>query len=138
MLKEILEQTQGLAKNQYGNYVIQHVLIHGSARHRAAVIKSFQGILLPLSKHKFASNVIEKCVTHATRQERQMLIEEILGTDSRNALNPPLMGMVRDQFANYVVQRLIDVMDPEQRYIYLSYVFEKHSAFFLFSFVMEY
>mmetsp|Transcript_30988 Transcript_30988/g.75567 ORF Transcript_30988/g.75567 Transcript_30988/m.75567 type:complete len:941 (-) Transcript_30988:317-3139(-) len=114
MLNEILEHTQGLAKNQFGNYVIQHVLIHGSARHRAAVIKSFYGILFPLSKHKFASNVIEKCVTHATRQERQQLIEEILGTDRVDAV-PPLMGMVRDQFANYVVQRLIDVMDPEQR-----------------------
>ena len=32
--------------------------------------------MLVLSQHKFASNVVEKCVTHATRAERAFLIEE--------------------------------------------------------------
>lgn len=36
-----------------------------------------RGKVLVLSQHKFASNVVEKCVTHATRAERAFLIEEV-------------------------------------------------------------
>ena len=52
-----------LCKNSYGNYVVQHVLIHGQPEHRAAIVRSVRGRLLQLSKHKFASNVVEKCLT---------------------------------------------------------------------------
>lgn len=39
--------------------------------------------VLALSKHKYASNVIEKCFVHApTPRERMELIEQILGRDS--------------------------------------------------------
>jgi pumilio RNA-binding family len=63
-----------------------------------------------LSQHKFASNVVEKCVTHATRAERALLIEEVCGFND-NALHV----MMKDQYANYVVQKMIDVSEPTQR-----------------------
>eukprot|EP00467_Chlorarachnion_reptans_P007480 CAMPEP_0114529170 /NCGR_PEP_ID=MMETSP0109-20121206/24675_1 /TAXON_ID=29199 /ORGANISM="Chlorarachnion reptans, Strain CCCM449" /LENGTH=847 /DNA_ID=CAMNT_0001711521 /DNA_START=318 /DNA_END=2861 /DNA_ORIENTATION=- len=115
ILSEVLENTQSLAKNQYGNYVVQHILVHANPDHRAAVMRSFRGNLVRLSKHKFASNVIEKCVTHATRDERRDLIDEMLGDEDLDSASLPLMAMAKDQYANYVVQRLIEVVDPEQR-----------------------
>lgn len=39
--------------------------------------------MLVLSQHKFASNVVEKCVTHATRAERALLIEEVCGFNDK-------------------------------------------------------
>jgi hypothetical protein len=33
-----------------------------------------------LSKHKFASNVVEKCVAHANKTDREILVEEVLVT----------------------------------------------------------
>mmetsp|Transcript_38342 Transcript_38342/g.74336 ORF Transcript_38342/g.74336 Transcript_38342/m.74336 type:complete len:769 (+) Transcript_38342:143-2449(+) len=115
-LEEILESTQMLAKNQYGNYVVQHILIHANAEHRAAVMEAFHGSLVKMSKHKFASNVIEKCVTHATRAERKSLIDEMLGDPELDSASVPLMAMARDQYGNYVLQRLIEVADPEQKH----------------------
>jgi len=134
LLHYCIDNTHELCKNQYGNYVIQHVLIHGTPWHKGAVIVSLRGTLLALSKHKFASNVIEKCFAHANRQvwsdalisitcavlhlmvcvyicvqDRMLLIEEVLGKDDDN--NSPLLSMVKDQFANYVVQTMIDVVD---------------------------
>ncbi|TGZ42708.1 Maternal protein pumilio [Temnothorax longispinosus] len=94
ILQELHNSTDQLIQDQYGNYVIQHVL----------------GKVLALSQHKFASNVVEKCVTHATRQERAVLIEEVCGFND-NALNV----MMKDQYANYVVQKMIDVAEPAQR-----------------------
>ena len=66
-----------------GNYVIQHVLEHGNPEDKSRIIMELKGKVLILSQHKFASNVIEKCVTHANRTERAILIEEVCaGTDS--------------------------------------------------------
>lgn len=113
VLTEILDHTDELCKNQYGNYVIQHVLIHGSGWHRGAVVQRVRGKVLPLSKHKFASNVVEKCFVHASRADRAVLIDEVLGKETDSS--PPLVSMVKDQYANYVVQRMIDAVDDDQR-----------------------
>ncbi len=66
-----------------GNYVIQHVLEHGNPEDKSRIIQELKGKILVLSQHKFASNVVEKCVTHANRAERAFLIEEVCAeTDS--------------------------------------------------------
>ncbi|XP_078040025.1 pumilio isoform X1 [Augochlora pura] len=110
ILQELHAATDQLIQDQYGNYVIQHVLEHGKPEDKAQLISSVRGKVLTLSQHKFASNVVEKCVTHATRQERCVLIEEVCGFND-NALNV----MMKDQYANYVVQKMIDVAEPAQR-----------------------
>lgn len=50
---------------------------HGKPEDKSVLIASVRGKVLVLSQHKFASNVVEKCVTHATRAERALLIEEV-------------------------------------------------------------
>ena len=56
------------------------------------------------------SNVVEKCVAHSGRPERAMLIEEVCSMN-----DGALFTMMKDQFANYVVQKMIDVADVQQR-----------------------
>ena len=75
-----------------------------------------RGKVLHLSQHKFASNVVEKCVQNATRAERAVLIEEVC-TPSSDSASSPLHIMMKDQYANYVVQKMIDVAEPSQRKI---------------------
>ena len=36
-----------------------------------------RGKVLSMSQHKFASNVVEKCVQYASRAERALLIDEV-------------------------------------------------------------
>ncbi|XP_064552758.1 maternal protein pumilio isoform X4 [Drosophila montana] len=109
ILDELHEHTENLIQDQYGNYVIQHVLEHGKQEDKSILINSVRGKVLVLSQHKFASNVVEKCVTHATRGERTGLIDEVC-TFNDNALHV----MMKDQYANYVVQKMIDVSEPTQ------------------------
>ncbi|XP_037945728.1 maternal protein pumilio isoform X3 [Teleopsis dalmanni] len=109
ILEELHEHTEQLIQDQYGNYVIQHVLEHGKPEDKSILISSVRGKVLVLSQHKFASNVVEKCVTHATRAERTGLIDEVC-TFNDNALHV----MMKDQYANYVVQKMIDVSEPTQ------------------------
>jgi len=112
ILAELHTHTKNLIQDQYGNYVIQHVLEHGKPEDKSILIGSVRGKVLELSQHKFASNVVEKCVTHATRAERAFLIEEVCQFND-NVLHV----MMKDQYANYVVQKMIDVSEPTQRKI---------------------
>ena len=58
----------------------------------------------------FNSNVVEKCVAHSGRAERAMLIEEVCSLN-----DGALFSMMKDQFANYVIQKMIEVSDVQQR-----------------------
>lgn len=117
MMDEIMQAACTLAQDQYGNYVIQHVLEHGRPHERAAVIKKLAGQIVQMSQQKFASNVIEKCLQFGGQAERQILIGEMLGSTDENE---PLQAMMKDQFANYVVQKVLETCDDQQREFILS------------------
>ena len=40
------------------------------------IVEAVRGQVLYLSQHKFASNVVEKCLTHGTPDDRTVLISE--------------------------------------------------------------
>jgi pumilio RNA-binding family len=44
-------------------------------------VNAVKGKVLALSQHKFASNVVEKCVQHASRPDRVILIDEVCGVN---------------------------------------------------------
>uniref|UniRef100_A0A8C9F9V7 PUM-HD domain-containing protein n=1 Tax=Pavo cristatus TaxID=9049 RepID=A0A8C9F9V7_PAVCR len=102
-------------QDQYGNYVIQHVLEHGRPEDKSKIVSEIRGKVLALSQHKFASNVVEKCVTHASRAERALLIDEVCCQN--DGPHSALYTMMKDQYANYVVQKMIDMAEPAQRKI---------------------
>ncbi|KAM0829719.1 hypothetical protein ACQ4PT_066706 [Festuca glaucescens] len=90
MMDEILQSVCLLAQDQYGNYVVQQ---------------------------KFASNVIEKCLAFGNPVERQILIGEMLESTTESE---PLEVMMKDQFANYVVQKVLETCDDQQREMILT------------------
>ncbi|KAL5207835.1 hypothetical protein ABZP36_032270 [Zizania latifolia] len=117
MMEEIMQSVVLLALDQYGNYVIQHVLQHGKPEERSSIIKQLAGQIVKMSQQKFASNVVEKCLSYGTPEERQILINEMLGTTDENE---PLQAMMKDQFANYVVQKVLETCDDRNRELILS------------------
>ncbi|KAH8499162.1 hypothetical protein H0E87_017903 [Populus deltoides] len=117
VMDEILGAVSMLAQDQYGNYVVQHVLEHGKSHERSAIIKELAGRIVQMSQQKFASNVVEKCLTFSGPSERQLLVNEMLGTTDENE---PLQAMMKDQFANYVVQKVLETCDDQQRELILT------------------
>ncbi|CAO3685561.1 unnamed protein product [Rhizopus stolonifer] len=113
LLDELHRCTSQLVQDQYGNYVIQHILERGRPSDKGFVIDKIRGHVLQLSKHKFASNVVEKCVDYGNKKDRQLLIEEVLQPRADGTL--PLAVMMKDQYANYVIQKMLDVVDDDQR-----------------------
>lgn len=69
------------------NFVVgflQHVLEHGKPHERSAIISKLSGQIVRMSQQKFASNVVEKCLTFGCPEERQLLIQEIIGYTPEN------------------------------------------------------
>ncbi|KAH7838659.1 hypothetical protein Vadar_029570 [Vaccinium darrowii] len=117
VMDEVLVSVSMLAQDQYGNYVIQHVLEHGKPHERSMIIEELAGKIVQMSQQKFASNVVEKCLTFGGPSERQLLVDEMLGTTDENE---PLQAMMKDQFANYVVQKVLETCDDQHRELILS------------------
>ncbi|KAL3829071.1 hypothetical protein ACJIZ3_017873 [Penstemon smallii] len=112
VMEEILGSVSMLAQDQYGNYVVQHVLQHGKPHERTTIIRELAGNIVQMSQQKFASNVVEKCLTFGDPNERQLLVNEMLGTTDENE---PLQAMMKDQFANYVVQKVLETCSDQER-----------------------
>jgi hypothetical protein len=112
-MDELMRSALSLVQDQYGNYVIQHVLEHGKRKDKSTVITKIKGQICQLSQHKFASNVVEKCVEYATPQERIIILEDILNGTTKGEAN--LLVMMKDQYANYVIQKIMDLLDDAER-----------------------
>lgn len=107
-----------LIQDQYGNYVMQHILERGNPNDREEILKIVLGSVVNFSKHKFASNVIEKCIKYGTLEQRKRILYEVmLGNEDANVElvndDSPLALMVKDQYANYVIQKLVEGFDAK-------------------------
>lgn len=134
---------KALLDDQYGNYVIQHVLQYGRKSDRDSLLKIIvENDLLKLSRQKFASNVVEKLLKYGNGNQRNGVVREMLKVSlvklsgqercifilfmkmthlrccqvvnegGSGEGSTVVLLMVRDAYANYVVQTAIDVV-PE-------------------------
>eukprot|EP00882_Tetradesmus_deserticola_P018946 GHRQ01020375.1.p3 GENE.GHRQ01020375.1~~GHRQ01020375.1.p3 ORF type:complete len:112 (-),score=46.40 GHRQ01020375.1:446-781(-) len=78
-----MQATVQLGQDQYGNYVIQHVVEQGKPHERDAVYDRLFPHIVVLSQNKFASNVVEKMLLHCTAAQRGAIVEEFLRQPSR-------------------------------------------------------
>ncbi|KAK6139731.1 hypothetical protein DH2020_026524 [Rehmannia glutinosa] len=119
IVDEILDSVCSLAQDQYGNYVTQHVLERGKPHERSQIIEKLAGSIVQLSQHKFASNVVEKCLEYSDSTARGVLIKEIIGDDDKN---DNLLIMMKDQYANYVIQKILDKCSNDHRELLLGQI----------------
>ena len=113
VLQEIYERINELCMDQYGNYVIQNIV--EKIKDNGKVFEALKGRVYEYSKHKFASNVIEKCLSVGTREQTNLLVQEIIEFDNRN--NEVLFTLVKDKYGNYVVQKMIEVAELKAKEI---------------------
>ncbi|KAI9690216.1 MAG: mRNA binding protein puf3 [Bathelium mastoideum] len=109
VLQEIQSCEATLIPDQYGNYVTQHAIELGTDEDRARVYELIKGQLLAFSKHKYASNVVEAVLKHATDPQRREIMNIL--TEKNEKGDSHLVMMIKDGFANYVIQRLLDTLE---------------------------
>ncbi|KAJ6446610.1 pumilio domain-containing protein [Purpureocillium lavendulum] len=113
IMAELHASAHILITDQFGNYVAQHVIQNGKPEDRQKMIELVMSQLVTLSKHKFASNVVEKCIEYGSAEQRTRIREQLMtvGSDGTN----PLGQMMRDQYGNYVIQKLLGQLEGAER-----------------------
>jgi hypothetical protein len=108
LIAQITSNSFALVQDPFGNYVVQYILDLADTRFINPLCRTFSGNIPSLSKQKFSSNVIEKCLRTADNSVRREMIDEVLNGNE-------LEKMLRDSFANYVVQTAMDFADADTR-----------------------
>nr|KAJ3422709.1 hypothetical protein HK105_006825 [Polyrhizophydium stewartii] len=93
-----------LVQDPFGNYVVQYVLDLPEKHYSEAVVNRFLEHVCLLSVQKFSSN----CIRVSSPETRALLIGELLSKDRLDRL-------LRDSYANYVIQTALDYADTPQR-----------------------
>ncbi|QIX02290.1 hypothetical protein AMS68_007807 [Peltaster fructicola] len=101
LVAQITSNAMTLIQDPFGNYVIQYILDIAEPAFTEPLCKAFLGSICLLSTQKFSSNVIEKCIRCASKDTKDLIINEI-------SIPGNLETMLRDSYANYVVQTAID------------------------------
>lgn len=108
LVMQITQNAFALVQDPFGNYVVQYILDLSEPAFSEPLCASFCGNIGTLSRQKFSSNVIEKCIRVADVNTKRVMIEEIM--------NPvELHKMASDSFANYVVQTAIEYADHDAK-----------------------
>jgi mRNA-binding protein PUF3 len=96
---------QGMIADQYGNYVVQHVVQKGEPKDKVQVFRLVIAGLEGYSKHKFASNVVEKCIEYSDDNWRREVVNVLTAADQRRSEgDTTLVSMIKDNFGNYVIR----------------------------------
>lgn len=93
----------GLIGDGFGNYVVQHVVVHGGDKDKKKVLDMVIKGLEGYSKHKFASNVVEQCLTQASDAWRREVLD-IIDRGNKREGEGMLVGFIRDNYGNYVIR----------------------------------
>ena len=108
LISQITANAFHLVQDPFGNYVLQYIVDLQEECFTNPLCHAFQGQIPSLSKQKFSSNVIEKCIRGADASVTRMMIDEMLNTNE-------LERMLKDSYANYVVQTALDYADAETK-----------------------
>jgi pumilio RNA-binding family len=127
ILTEIWKGFVTLIPDCYGNYLIQAILEHGTSSDRSLIVKEVLEHIFDYSLQKYSSNVVEKCLLFGDKSGKDAIIWKIVNLMSQpvplsHSLARPgedkspnsLDALLKDQYANYVIQRVIDLCDERQ------------------------
>ncbi|TGZ80989.1 ARM repeat-containing protein [Ascodesmis nigricans] len=139
ILAELHAAAESLIMDQYGNYVVQHVIEHGRKEDRERVVDVVVKGFVAFSRHKFASNVVEKSIAFGSEKQIRAIID-VLTTPAASPQSPPssaaaaasppsaspaattggslqspLPALIRDQYGNYVIQKLLTLVKGPER-----------------------
>jgi hypothetical protein len=110
LIKCITDNAYRLVQDPFGNYVVQYIIDLNEPTFTEPLVQQFHEHVLTLSKHKFSSNVVEKCLRCASEVSRDMIVNELLSAGNE------IERYLRDSFANYVYQTALDYASPQMKH----------------------
>jgi hypothetical protein len=109
LIQRITEHARVLVQDPFGNYVVQYIIDLNEPLFTEPIVQTFKDCITQLSRHKFSSNVIEKCLRCSLPPSRDLIVDELLRGQEMERL-------LRDSFANYVIQTALEYATPPYKY----------------------
>ena len=105
LIARITDEAVTLIQDPFGNYVVQYIIDLNDHNYTEPLVAQLRGRICALSRHKFSSNVVEKCLRCSREPSRDMIVEELLTPGEIDRL-------LRDSYANYVIQTALEYATP--------------------------
>lgn len=80
VVMEVVDKTVQLVQDPFGNYVVQYVLEQVEA-YRPNIVGIMAMSIVELSRQKFSSNVVEKCLQLASHEGQAMMVTQLAQKD---------------------------------------------------------
>nr|CAD21191.1 conserved hypothetical protein [Neurospora crassa] len=109
LIERITANAVTLVQDPFGNYVVQYIIDLNEPSFTEPLVGQFLGRIPQLSKHKFSSNVVEKCLRCASPNSKDRIVSEIM---SQNEIKQ----LMQDSYGNYVVQTALDYATPSMKH----------------------
>ena len=100
LINKLIDNTLILIIDQFGNYVIQSILLIGNKIYGNKIANKIIENVCYYAKHKYSSNVVEKCFDYSDAPARKKLID---------ALNYKeiISDLIIDEHGNCFIQKVL-------------------------------
>ena len=105
LLDKLVENCLLLIIDQFGNYVIQSILLMGNKNYGNKLAEKISENVVYYAKHKYSSNVVEKCFDYCDGNYRMNLMVNVQKKEN-------LIELILDEHGNYVVQKVLLLSPP--------------------------
>ena len=104
-----------LAVDQFGNYIVQSIMkLNDQNINNSIAMKMIDNILY-YSKHKFSSNIVEKCFDYCDASITAKMVVIISEEEA-------IKELIIDEHGNYVVQKVLACSTPQNRNELFKYI----------------
>ncbi|ETO14552.1 hypothetical protein RFI_22816 [Reticulomyxa filosa] len=106
----VVKHTNSLVENQYGNYVVQHLLEVAPRVITDGIKEKMHGKFVRYSKQKFSSNVVEKCLRHSLMEMKSDIYNpKDWSTVIVRELCTKAGDLINDKYGNYCLQTALQI-----------------------------
>ena len=102
LIDKLLDKSLLLIVDQFGNYVIQTILKKNNKNYGNKLAEKILENLVYYAKHKYSSNVVEKCFNYCDDIYLSNLVNCVIRKQN-------LMELMLDEHGNYIVQKVLSL-----------------------------
>mmetsp|Transcript_1714 Transcript_1714/g.4028 ORF Transcript_1714/g.4028 Transcript_1714/m.4028 type:complete len:1058 (+) Transcript_1714:562-3735(+) len=117
-----------LALDQHGNFILQHILQFGQQDQANRIQEFVSSRCVDLAQHKFGSHLVEQCLVTGTLDQANFIVDQILDAPAWLLLN-----LMKDPYANFVLQRAYEISDEQRQSRIASEVESRHEILMQFT-----
>ena len=108
LLDKLIEDSLLLIVDQFGNYVIQTILLMGDRKYGNLLAEKISSNVVFYAKHKYSSNVVEKCFDYCDGVYLKTLMNNVQKKEN-------LVKLILDEHGNYVVQKVLSLSSSKKQ-----------------------